>query len=115
MNAVVRALRSPTDWRFSMAVHFQQMRWSFLVGLLLLLSAMGVVFMKDIHRRAYLANQDAVQQAAVLRIAHNRLLLESATHLAVARLASEAQAMGMRVPSEQQRVWLHDSGASSTR
>jgi cell division protein FtsL len=76
------------------------------LAFLLLLSALGVVFIKDNYRRSYLQYQSLEQQQVKLTVRHNRLLLENATRLAQSRLATLAKRQGMVIPSDKQTVWL---------
>lgn len=108
MNAVVKALTQPWVWRQSTIL--PQQPWVvWVLAILLLLSALSVVFMKDHYRRSYLQYQDLEQQEIKLTAQHNWLLLENATRLAQSRLATFAKMQGMGVPNDDQIVWLRVS------
>ena len=107
MNAVVRVLTQPSLWS-RQAPRLQKTGIVWVMAVLLLLSALSIVFMKDTYRRSYLNYQAIQQKQANLAVTHNRLLLESATRLAQSRLASIAKAQGMVVPSDKETVWLHE-------
>lgn len=108
MNAVVRALTQP---RLSnrLVLSSQQMLVVWTMAILLLLSALGIVFVKDRYRRHYFDYQTLEQKQVGLEQMHNRLLLENATRLAQSRLAEMAKKQGMVVPSDKQIIWLHES------
>ena len=61
------------------------------MALLVLLSALGVVFTKDAYRRAFSQYQDAVHVAAQQDVQWNRLLLEEGAWAASSRIAALAK------------------------
>lgn len=106
MNTFVRAVRPQRRVWDSLIIDSQKMTGVWVMLIILLVSALSIVVVKDLFRRSYLQTQVVEQAQLAAETTHNRLLLESATWLAQSRLASKAQAMGMQVPTEQQRVWL---------
>ena len=108
MNAVVRALTQPRAWgRPASLPPKTGIIWG--MAALLLLSALAIVFVKDTYRRSYLNYQAIQQQQVDLTEAHSRLLLESATRLAQSRLELAAKKQGMRIPSDDQIIWLRSA------
>ena len=110
MNTSVRAYARPRAWS-QPRLSARQMWVVWMMMALLLLSALGIVFVKDRYRRSYLSYKDSQQQVYRLSDKHDRLLVESATRLSQDRLATLAKAQGMVVPSSKKTVWLRDKSS----
>ena len=105
MNTATRAYAQPGLWSGPRLLP-QHMLVVWLMMGFLLLSALGIVFVKDRYRRDYLQYQSMEKKVESMEVAHNRLLLESATRLAQNRLAVMAKKQGMMVPSDKKTIWL---------
>lgn len=86
--------------RLSMfAIVKQNMSLVILIGLLLI-SAFGVVYIRDLHRRLFIEIQSAQKSADTMQVEWGQLLLEQSTWAAPARVQELAQdRLAMQVPA----------------
>ena len=70
---------------------------------LLLLSALGLIYVKDLNRRMFIDYQQAQTQGEQLQVYNNKLLLEEsswASQTRVQKIAEEQLSMQLPVPAE---------------
>lgn len=78
---------------------YKQMLQIFVLIFAVLLSAFSVVYVKDLHRRMFIAYQDLQQQQTQLYVDWGKLLLEQSTWSTQARVQKIAQQrLGMEAP-----------------
>jgi len=86
--------------RFSMLTIIQQHLAVFMLIGLLLVSAFGVVYVRDLHRRLFIDLQIAQKSADALQVEWGQLLLEQSTWATPARIQELAQdKLNMQVPA----------------
>lgn len=99
MNAVARAVADNTFVRVA-AFNFDLPELKMLaMGLLLLISALGVVYVKDLNRRLFITHHKLQIEGEQLQSYSNKLLLEQSAWGAQARVQMVAQKqLQMQVP-----------------
>lgn len=100
MNAIARTAladnRSVSDLTFNF--YLPELR-VFALAFLLLISALGVVYVKDLNRRLFMTHHNLQVEARNLKIESNRLLLEQSAWSAQARVQMVAQKkLQMQIP-----------------
>ncbi len=102
MTSVTQVLtqRIAKTSRFSMFTIVQQHIAVFMLIGLLLISAFGVVYVRDLNRRLFIDLQTAQKTADALQIEWGQLLLEQSTWATPSRIQELAQAkLTMQVPA----------------
>lgn len=101
MNAVVKAVISENTLMRRIALNFQLPELNILVIVfLLLISALGVVYVKDLNRRLFIIQHRLQVQSEQLQAESNKLLLEQSAWAAQARIQRVAQQqLHMQIPS----------------
>lgn len=86
--------------RFSLYMIVQQHLALFMIIGLLLVSAFGVVYVRDLNRRLFIDWQTAQKSADTMQVEWGQLLLEQSTWAAPARIQDLAQEkLAMEVPA----------------
>jgi cell division protein FtsL len=92
MNAVVRAVASDSTFTRSTLINFDLPELKILVMVFLLLSsALGVIYAKDLNRRLFITHHKLQVQSEQLQSDSNKLLLEQSAWAAQARVQKVAQ------------------------
>ena len=101
MNAIVKAVVSDNALMRRVALTFRLPELKILVLVfLLLLSALGVVYVKDLNRRLFITQHKLQVQNEQLQAESNKLLLEQSAWAAQARIQRVAQQqLQMQIPS----------------
>lgn len=112
MNAVHRMIAArPINVIFFPVAH--QGTWVVALVIALLVSALGIIYAKDLNRRVFIEKQNINQRIIIETEQSNELLLEKGTLLAQPRIEHIAQKeFGMAVPQRQdvQFVSMHSVG-----
>lgn len=100
MNAVVRAVASDSIFARNALISFNLPELKILVLVfLLLVSALGVVYVKDLNRRLFIDQHKLQVQSEQLQSDSNKLLLEQSAWAAQARVQRVAQQqLQMQIP-----------------
>jgi cell division protein FtsL len=100
MNAVVRAVASDNTFTRGVLININLPELKILVLVfLLLVSALGVVYVKDINRRLFITHHKLQVQSEQLQSESNKLLLEQSAWAAQARVQRVAQRqLQMQIP-----------------
>ena len=100
MNAVVRAVASDNTFARGVLININLPELKILVLIfLLLVSALGVVYVKDINRRLFITQHKLQVQSEQLQSESNKLLLEQSAWAAQARVQRVAQRqLQMQIP-----------------
>lgn len=100
MNAVVRAVASDNTFAQGVLININLPELKILVLVfLLLVSALGVVYVKDINRRLFITQHKLQVQSEQLQSENNKLLLEQSAWAAQARVQRVAQRqLQMQIP-----------------
>ena len=100
MNAVVRAVASDNTFVRGALININLPELKILVLIfLLLVSALGVVYVKDINRRLFITQHKLQVQSEQLQSESNKLLLEQSAWAAQARVQRVAQRqLQMQIP-----------------
>ncbi len=100
MNAVVRAVASDNTFARGVLININLPELKILVLVfLLLVSALGVVYIKDINRRLFITQHKLQVQSEQLQSESNKLLLEQSAWAAQARVQRVAQQqLQMQIP-----------------
>lgn len=100
MNAVVRAVASDNTFARGLPININLPELKILVLVfLLLVSALGVVYIKDINRRLFITQHKLQVQNEQLQSESNKLLLEQSAWAAQARVQRVAQRqLQMQIP-----------------
>jgi cell division protein FtsL len=100
MNAVVRAVASDNTFARGVLININLPELKILVLVfLLLVSALGVIYVKDINRRLFITQHKLQVQSEQLQSESNKLLLEQSAWAAQARVQRVAQRqLQMQIP-----------------
>lgn len=101
MNAVVRTVTSDNTFVRGSLINFALPELKIMVIIfLLLVSALGVVYVKDLNRRLFVEHHKLQQQHEKLQAENNKLLLEQSAWAAQARVQIVAKRqLQMQIPS----------------
>lgn len=101
MNAIVKAVVSDNTFIRNPTINFHLPELKILIMVfLLLVSALGIVYVKDLNRRLFIAQHKLQTHSEQLKSDSNKLLLEQSAWAAQARVQRVAQQqLQMQIPS----------------
>lgn len=110
MNTMVSAFRLQQGTRRASAMtHSMPGIGTYILGAILLLSALAVVYVSDFNRRVFIAYQQEQAQHQQLYLEWNQLLAQQSSWSAQSRIQSIAsQRLGMKVPIDSQIQVIND-------
>ena len=108
MNAVAKAVLAENTLVKNVTFNFYLPELKVLVLVfLLLMSAFGVVYVKDLNRRLFITHQNLQKETQELQVDSNRLLLEQSAWSAQARVQLVAQKkLKMQMPPSTEVVMI---------
>lgn len=100
MNAISRTVVSSNPFGHGTSISFNLLEYRvFLMIFLLLISALGLVYVKDLNRRLFITQHKLQAQIEQLQSESNKLLLEQGAWTAQARVQKIAQQqLHMQIP-----------------